>query len=148
MAGAGDAVAYYGGAGADQVSAVTVANGQLWLTGTAKAALPGLDPVGKQDGFVAALDVGAGAVAYAQRFTAQDQTDAPEAIAVDAGGGSVLDRLGLPKGTIQSGGSTLLTLSTSLRAGDQFQIRQGSSRTPVTITIDPQETLATLSAKI
>lgn len=147
-AGAGDAVAYYGGAGADKVSAVTVANGQLWLTGVAKSALPGLAAVGKQDGFVAALDVGAGAVTYSQRFTAKDEMAAPEAIAVDAAGGSVLDRLGLPTGTIAYGGSDLLTASTALRAGDQFQIRMGSSRSPVTITIAADETLASLDKKI
>ncbi|MFC3069719.1 SBBP repeat-containing protein [Phenylobacterium soli] len=147
-AGAGDAVAYYGGGGADKVTAVTVANGQLWLTGTATAALPSLSAIGKQDGFVAALDVGAGAVIYSQRFTAKDEMDAPEAIAVDTGGGSALDRLGLPKGTIQYGGSDLLTAATSLRAGDQFQIRQGSSPTPVTITIAANETLDSLTKKI
>lgn len=147
-AGAGDAVAYYGGTGSDQVSAVTVANGQLWLTGTSKTDLPGLTAIGKQDGFVAALDVGAGAVTYAQRFTAKDQMDAPEAIAVSANGGSALDRLGLPTGTIQYGGSNLLTTATSLRAGDQFQIRMGSSHSPITITIAADETLASLNTKI
>lgn len=147
-AGAGDAVAYYGGTGADNVSAVTVANGQLWLTGVSKTDLPGLTAVGKQDGFVAALDVGAGAVTYSQRFTAKDQVDAPEAIAVNATGGSALDRLGLPSGTIQYGGSNLLTAATSLRAGDQFQIRQGSSRTPTTITIAADETLTSLTLKL
>jgi hypothetical protein len=145
--GGADAVAYYGGAGTDQATA-TVAGGQVWLAGTTKTALPGLAAVGKQDGFVAALDVGAGAVTYSQRFTAKDQMDAPTSIAVDMSGGSALNRLGLPKGPLTYGGSTLVTAATSARDGDQFQIRVGASKTAVTVTISATDTLATLSSKI
>lgn len=155
---AADAVAYYGGSGADQATAATVAGGQVWLAGTTKTDLPGLAAVGRQDGFVAALDVGAGVVTYSQRFTAKDQVDAPESIAVDTSGGSALDRLGLPKGTIGTAlapgdspadpaQSVLLTTATSLRAGDQFQLRvDGAS--PTTISIAATDTLSTLAAKI
>ena len=144
-----DAVAYYGGSGTDRATAATVAGGQVWLTGTSKTDLPGMaTAVGKQDGFVAALDVGAGAVTYSQRFTAQDRIDAPESISVDTTGGSALDALGLPKGTIQFDSSTLITAATAVRAGDQFQIRMGASRTPTIITIAADDTLATLQAKI
>jgi len=151
-------VAYYGGSGADQATAATVAGGQVWLTGTTKTDLPGLTAVGKQDGFVAALDVGAGAVTYSQRFTAKDLIDAPESIAVDTSGGSALDVLGLPKGTIGTAlipgdvpadpATTVpLTTSTSLRAGDQFQLRvDGGSAT--TISISASDTLSTLATKI
>lgn len=145
---ASDAVAYFGGSGSDQATAATIANGQVWLTGTSKTDLPGLPAVGKQDGFVAALDVGAGVVTYSQRFTAKDQMAAPEAIAVDATGGSALDRLGFPKGQLQSDGSSLITAVTSARAGDQFQIRMGASSVPTTITIDATDTLDTLADKI
>jgi hypothetical protein len=87
-------------------------------------------------------------VTYSQRFTAKDQMDAPEAIAVDATGGTALDRLGLPMGTIQYGGSTLVTAATSARDGDQFQIRMNSSSAPITVTISATDTLSTLAAKI
>lgn len=153
-----DAVAYYGGTGADQATAATIAGGQVWLAGTTKTDLPGLAAVGKQDGFVAGLDVGAGLVTYSQRFTAKDQVNAPESITVDTSGGSALDRLGLPKGTIGTAlapgdspadpaQSVLLTTATSLRAGDQFRLRiDGGSA--VTISIDATDTLSSLSAKI
>ncbi|MDB5417629.1 MAG: regulatory protein FlaEY [Phenylobacterium sp.] len=155
---AADAVAYYGGSGADQATAATVAGGKVWLAGTTKTDLPGLTAVGKQDGFVAALDVGAGAVTYSQRFTAKDQINAPESIAVDTSGGSALDSLGLPKGTIGTAlapgassldpaHSVLVTTATSLRAGDQFQMRvDGGS--PITISIAATDTLSSLAAKI
>lgn len=142
-----DAIAYYGGSGDDQATAATVAGGQVWLTGTSNAALPGgLNPVGTQDGFIAALDVTAGNVAYANRFTAKDRFAAPQSIAVNLNGASVLDRLGLPTGSIAEDKSTLLTSSTSLRAGDQFRIRARGVTT--TITIDASETLSTLANKI
>jgi hypothetical protein len=144
---ASDAVAYYGGAGADKVSAATVANGQVWLTGSTTGALPGLTAQGKTDGFVAGIDVGAGAVTYSQRFTAKDQMDAPESIAVDANGGSALDRLGLPTGTLKSADSTLLTSISSVRDGDQFKIQVGNS-SPVTVTVSASDTLSTLADKI
>ncbi|THD82680.1 MAG: hypothetical protein E7812_00970 [Phenylobacterium sp.] len=145
---ASDAVAYYGGAGSDKVTGATVAGGQVWLTGTTQTTLPGgLTPLGQQDGFVAGLNVGAGAVTYARRFTSTDQMDVPESIAVDASGGSALDRLGLPTGTIQSDTSPLITSATSARAGDSFQIQAGNFPAR-TITIDPTETVATLTQKI
>lgn len=145
---ASDAVAYFGGSGSDRATAATIAGGQVWVTGTSKTDLPGLTAVGKQDGFVAALDVGAGAVTYSQRFTAKDQMAAPEAIAVDTAGGSALDRLGLPTGKLQYDDSTLITAVTSARAGDQFQIRMGGSSVPTTITIDAADTLSSLADKI
>jgi hypothetical protein len=144
---AADAVAYYGGAGADKVSAATVANGQVWLTGSTTGALPGLTAQGKTDGFVAGIDVGAGAVTYSQRFTAKDQMDAPQSIAVAANGGSALDRLGLPTGTLKYGDSALLTSISSVRDGDQFKIQVGSA-SPVTVTVSATDTLTTLADKI
>src|SRR5262249_19195056 len=55
-----DAVAYYGGSGSTIASGMTVQGGQVWLTGSVTGALPGEDPIGAHDGFVAALDVGTG----------------------------------------------------------------------------------------
>lgn len=156
---ASDAVAYFGGTGKDQTTAATISGGQVWLTGTTTTDLPGLAPVGKQDGYVAALDVGAGAVTYSQRFTAKDRMDAPTSIAVGATGASALDRLGLPSGAIQLGAAALntnpfvvdngplVTTATSLRAGDQFQIKVGTSPAS-TITIAADDTMSSLADKI
>lgn len=143
-----DAAAYFGGSGTEKVTAATVAGGQVWVTGTTTSTdLPGLAPVGKTDGFVAGLDVGAGAVTYSQRFTAKDSIDAPESIAVDANGGSALDKLGLPKGALTSDSSQLVTSATSARAGDEFQIKAGNN-SPSTVTIEADDTLQTLMTKI
>ncbi|MBS0364110.1 MAG: hypothetical protein JSR98_22280 [Proteobacteria bacterium] len=142
-----NAVAYYGGSGNDRVTALSVANGQVWIAGVAGTDLPNQPAVGKQDGFVANIDIASGTVGYSTRFSGKDQMAAPTTLAVDASGASVLDKLGLPKGAIGGDQSLQLTAQSSLRPGEQFTVAAGKSR-PVTITIDPGETLTTLATKI
>jgi hypothetical protein len=142
-----DAIAYYGGSGNDHATGLAVSNGQVWITGTAGTDLPNQPAVGKQDGFVANIDIATGAVNYSRRFSGKDGMASPTSIAVDSSGASVLDVLGLPKGIIGGDTSQQLTAQSSLRPGDQFTVAPGSSP-PVTITIDQGETLQTLATKI
>jgi hypothetical protein len=144
-----DAIAYYGGVGDDRATAMTVAGGKVYLTGTTKTDLPGMaETLGTIDGFAVELDLDSGNVGWSQRFTAKDGMTAPTSIAVDTAGASVLDRLGLPKGTIAYSDSQQITAATSARAGDQFQIRSRVGGRAVTITIDQADTLETLKKKI
>jgi hypothetical protein len=64
-----DRLAYYGGSGDDRATAMGVANGQVWIAGTAGADLPDQPPVGGHDGFLANIDVNTGAVGWSRRFT-------------------------------------------------------------------------------
>jgi hypothetical protein len=141
------AVAYYGGSGSAIASAMTVEGGQVWLTGQASGSLPGEPAIGTHDGFVAALDVGAGTVGYAQRFTGQDGQVAPTSIAVSSTGESVLDQLGLPQGVVDGPVSDLITSTTPVSAGDSFKIAVGGA-SPVTITIRADDTMASLATEI
>ncbi|MDR3509711.1 MAG: hypothetical protein P4L64_17630 [Caulobacteraceae bacterium] len=143
-----DAVAYYGGTGADTVSGLAVSNGKVYITGSSSGGLPNLANQGTKEGYVANIDVASGAVNWSQAIKGQDGYDAPGSIAVASGGASVLDRLGLPTGTLQYTGSQLLTASSSVRAGDQFQIRTAAGATPVTVTISADETADSLALKI
>lgn len=148
-AGAADAVAYYGGIGDDRATAMTVAGGKVWLTGTSKAELPGMpDAVGKADGFAVELDIGTGAIGWSQRFTGKDKFATPNSISVDTSGASVLDRLGLPKGYMDYTDSPRITAATSARAGDSFQIRTRPGARPVTVIIAEDDTLETLVKKV
>jgi hypothetical protein len=142
-----DAIAYYGGSGSTVASAMTVEGGQVWLTGQATGSLPGEAAIGTHDGFVAALDVGTGAVTYAQRFTGQDGQVAPTSIAVAGGGESVLDQLGLPQGVVDGPVSDLITASTAVNASDSFKIAVGGGA-PVTITVKATDTMASLATEI
>jgi hypothetical protein len=145
----GDAIAYYGGAGDDRATAMTVADGKVWITGTTKTALPGMETtLGKTDGFAVGLDIDTGVVAWSQRFSGKDGIVNPTSIAVDPGGSSALDRLGLPTGKIAFSDSQLVTAATSARPGDQFQIRRRIGGPAVTITIEAKDTLQSLATKI
>lgn len=143
---ASDAIAYYGGSGNDQATSLAVSNGQVWIGGQAGTDLPGQPAVGTKDGFIAQLDIATGQVVTSNRFTGQANMTTPTAIAVDTSGASILDRLGLPSGTLGVDTSTELTAQSSLRAGEQFTVSTGSGTQ--TITIDNNETLDTLAQKI
>jgi len=142
-----DAIAYYGGAGDDRAAGLAVSGGQVWITGEAGGALPNLTAMGEADGFLARLDIAAGAVDWAQQFTGKDGHAVPGSIAIAQQGASVLDRLGLPTGEISFSGSSKLTAVSALRAGDQFNIAANGGR-PKAITIAVDETLESLMLKI
>jgi hypothetical protein len=143
-----DTLAYYGGAGDDKVTGLAVSGGKVYISGQAGTDLPNEDPVGKKDGFVAQIDVSNGTVGWSRRFTGKSGYASPTTLAVDATGASVLDRLGLPTGTVDTTPSQQITAVSSLRAGDSFEVRSGLSSVNKKITIDTNETLETLSAKI
>jgi hypothetical protein len=144
---AGDRISYWGGSGEEEVSAVTFQSGQAWITGSSTADVGSLAKIGVRDGFIARIDAATGAVGWSRRFTAKDGEAAPSAIAVAQGGASVLDRLGLPSGTIQQSGSQSVTAATSARAGDRFYIKAGDGR-PAAVTLEATDTLKTLASKV
>jgi hypothetical protein len=146
---AGDRLTFYGGDGDDMASAVTVSGGQAWIAGTSSSTtLGGEAKINATDGYVAGIDATTGQVTYAQRFTAKDGVAAPTAIAVDPTGASILDTLGLPKGTLDFKDSQLVTAGTSLRAGDQFYLRTKEGALPTAITIAANDTLSSLAQKV
>jgi hypothetical protein len=142
-----DAISYYGGAGNTVATAMTVANGEVYLAGTATGDLPGEPAIGAKDGFVAALNVGAGTVGYAQRFTGANGQVAPTSIAVNPTGESVLDQLGLPQGVVDGPVSDLVTSTTPVQAGDSFGISVNGG-SPVTITVKDTDTMTSLATEI
>jgi hypothetical protein len=143
-----DALTYYGGAGDDTVTGFDVSNGKAWLVGSAGANLDGQATVGKKDGYVAQINVGAGTVDWSQRLTGKDGIATPTSVAVDKSGASILDTLGLPTGTMDYSQSDRITSATTARAGDTFQIRTRERGPLTTITIDAKDTLETLADKI
>lgn len=149
-----DRLTYFGGAGDDTATAAAFANGAVWIAGTAPSTLPDPTPsvvsptgtVRNTEGFLARIDPLTGAVQYERRFNADGNTAAPKAIAVAAGGASVLDRLGLPAGAIDYSDSSKVVAGTSARAGDTFYVQGSGGRKKV--TIEAADTLATLAKKI
>ncbi len=142
-----DRVAYYGGAGDDRATSLAVSGGQVFIGGSAGTDLPDQPAKGTKDGFLAKLDVATGAIDWSRRFTGKDGYAAPTAIAIDATGSSVLDRLGLPRGTLDMSVSPRLSAISGVRGGDQFTVQVGAGRA-ATVTIEENDTLDTLAMKI
>ncbi len=137
---------YIGTSETDQADSVAYVNGTLYVGGRTAGALDGTRS-GTVDGFVARIDSASGAIEKISQWGLPSGKAEPVKISVATGGSTVLGALGLSRGTINQQESTTLTSQTSLRAGDQFTIRvdAGAVRT---ITIDAEETMATLSHKI
>lgn len=144
LADAGDRLTFLGGAGADTAAAMTVVDGKVWITGQA-------DVTGEGDkqtasGWLSRVDPQTGAVEWTRAYQGDGGVVAPAALAVSRGGGSVLDRLGLPQGEIDFTPEKSVAAVTAARVGDQFHIDLGGRLR--TITIEAQDTLATLARKI
>ncbi|WP_443751137.1 transcriptional regulator [Asticcacaulis solisilvae] len=145
---AGDTVAYYGGTGQEKNAQVSFTGGTAWIAGQTTGDIADTTKIGKQDGYLAQLDVASGQVVSQKRWSGTDGTVNVGGIAVNSGGSSVLDALGLPQGTVVETDSNLITASTSVRAGDYFYMQDPGTGVKTKITIDPTETMATLAKKI
>lgn len=144
---AADRMSWYGGAGEDSAADVKVHGGKVWITGVADR-----DPAAGQDdparGYLVRLDPLTGAVEYERSWSGDGDQARPLTLAVAAGGASVLDRLGLPKGEIAQSDSKRLVDATSLRVGDRFYVSPADGGRSVSVTIAAKDTLATLARKI
>lgn len=147
-----DTVTYVGTGATDKAGAVTVdASGTVYLTGTTSGTFAGetRNTQGTNNAFVAAI-ASTGAVTFTHQYGGASGISTGNGIAIDPTGASVLDALGLPRGTIDINQSVDLAAATTVRAGDSFQIEidtPAASRT-ATITIDTGETLSSLATKI
>jgi hypothetical protein len=148
---AADFVSYVGTNTTDKGGAVTVGpDGSVYLTGSTMGTFAGQsrNVPNVSNMFATALSA-SGAVQWTRQFGGLDGISSGAGIAVDASGASVLDALGLPRGTINPSQNVDLAANTTLRPGDSFQIQfQGAAARTATIRIDPGETLQSLAAKI
>ncbi len=144
-------VSYVGTGGSDTAGGLTVgSDGTVYLAGTTTGTFAGQtrNAAGTNNTFVTAMSPG-GAIVWTRQYGGADGQSVGQAVAFDNSGSSVLDALGLPRGTIGVSQSTDLTSQTTLRAGDSFQIQiEGTAARTITITIDNGETLQSLVTKI
>jgi hypothetical protein len=146
-----DHVSYVGTSAADQGGAVTVGpDGTVYLAGTTTGTFAGntRNVAAVNNTFVSALGSN-GTIQWTRQYGGADGQSTGQGVAIDPTGSSVLDALGLPRGTINLPQSVDLTQQTTLRAGDSFQIQiQGTTTRTATIAIDQGETLNSLTNKI
>jgi len=144
-------VSYVGTSATDQGGAVTVgADGTVYLAGTTTGTFAGQsrNVQNTNNAFATAINSD-GSLKWTKQFGGADGQSTGNGLAIDPNGASVLDALGLPRGTLTLDQSVELTSQTTLRAGDSFQIAiQGTAARTATITIDQGETLDSLVTKI
>jgi hypothetical protein len=144
-------VSYLGTSGSDKAGDVTVAaDGTIYVAGTTTGTFAGAQRSVQNvnNAFATALNSD-GTVKWTKQFGGADGVSTGAGLAIDTSGSSVLDALGLPRGTIALNQSVDLTNQTTLRAGDSFQIQiQGTAARTATISIDQGETFDSLVTKI
>jgi hypothetical protein len=144
-------VSYVGTNSTDKGGGVTVGpDGTVYLTGSTMGTFAGQTRnVPNVSNMFATALTSSGAVQWTRQFGGLDGISSGAGIAVDASGASVLDALGLPRGTINPSQNVDLAANTTLRPGDSFQIQfQGAAARTATIRIDAGETLQSLASKI
>jgi hypothetical protein len=146
-----DHVTYVGTAGTDQAGSLSVgADGTIYLAGSTTGTFAGQtrNIQNTTNAFVTAINPD-GSTSWTRQYGGQDGISTGTGVAIDPDGSSVLDALGLPRGTINLNQSVELTSQTTLRAGDTFQIQiQGTGSRTATIAIDQGETFDSLVTKI
>lgn len=146
-----DRVTYVGTGQSEQGGAVSVGpDGTVYLTGTTMGTYAGQtrNVVNTTNAFATALNSD-GTVKWTRQYGGQDGKSTGAGLAIDPNGSSVLDALGLPRGTLNLDQSVELTSQTTLRAGSTFQIKiLGDAERTATITIEKGETLDSLATKI
>ncbi len=144
-------VSYVGTANSEHGGGVTVANGNIYLTGTTTGTFAGQtrNQTGTHNMFVAQL-AGNGSLNWTQQYGGLDGQSTGVSIAADESGASVLDALGLARGKIDLNQSSTIESQTTARAGDNFTVkvtdRTGTRSTQ--ITLSKGETLRSLAVKI
>jgi hypothetical protein len=144
-------VTYIGTSGTDTAGEVTVAaDGTVYVSGTTTGTFAGAQRSVQNvnNAFASAIGTN-GAIKWTQQYGGADGVSTGKSLAIDTQGSSVLDALGLPRGTLSLNQSVDLTTQTTLRAGDSFQIEiQGTGARTATIFIDQGETFDSLVTKI
>ena len=144
-------LSYVGTSGNDKAGAVTVgSDGTVYLVGSTTGTFAGQtrNSASTNNMFASALAAD-GTVKWTHQYGGADGQSTGAGIAIDPQGSSVLDALGLPRGTISISQSIELASQSTLRTGDSFSIQlQGVGARTAKITIENGETLSTLANKI
>lgn len=143
-------VSYVGTSSSDLGGAIAVSNGHIYLTGTTRGAFAGQTQsfANTPNMFVTDMST-SGAVNWTKQYGGLSGNSTGQGIAVDAKGSSVLDVLGLPRGTVSLSQSVNLVDQTTVHAGDSFTLKvNGRTNREVTIRIEANETMSSLATKI
>jgi hypothetical protein len=137
---------YAGTSGTDSGVGLAVSNGSVYIAGSTSGSLSGGMAPEKTNAFIRKLD-SSGATVWTHQYEGTQGTAAARSVSVDSQGGSVLDRLGLPRGEISFDETRSVTAGSSVRAGDHFYVKvnEGSK---LKVTVDAGDTMRSLARKV
>ena len=138
--------AYAGTPGGDSGLGLAVSNGSIYLAGSTNGNLSGAGVPARTNAFVRKLD-STGATVWTHQYESAQGAAVAKSIAVDGQGGSVLDKLGLPRGAIAFDETLSLTAGSSVRAGDHFFLKVNDGG-KLKITVAAGETMRSLARKV
>ncbi len=142
-----DYTSFLGSAEDDSASSITVSGASVYIAGKTSGTVPGATQVGARNAFAAGFDAATGAVQWTQQVSGRGGLSEASGIMVDPAGDGVLDRLGLPSGSVAYADSRVITARSSVREGDHFYVSVDGGRKRK-ITIDSDETMRSLTFKL
>jgi hypothetical protein len=140
-----DRASYLGSANDDTVKCLAIVDGALYAAGVTGGMLAGSGIANAKSSFLARLD-NAGDLDWTRTFNSASGGFSLNAIAVQSGGASPLDVLGLPQGVVGATSAPIAARS-ALRVGDEFRIGVEGRRL-TTIRIGENDNLAALVTAI
>lgn len=141
-----DRATYLGSAQDDAVKSLAIVNGNVYAAGVTGGAISGSGAAKSPMSFLTRLGSD-GDTDWMRTFTSSGGAVSLTSLAVDTGGASALDVLGLPRGALPTSDSSSLTNRSALRVGDEFKIGADGRRL-TTIKIGEKDTIQTLVTAI
>ncbi len=138
---------FVGTSSTDEISGLTVQNGSVYAVGRSFDQIGPHAKRGVSDGFAVKINGTSGAQEWSQQFGKTSGYNNASAVAFSSAGSSVLTKLGLPTGLVQTGETRNIVTQTSAREGDHFFISIDNGRKRK-ITIEENDTFQTLAKKI
>lgn len=142
-----DYTTFLGNADDNSATDITVAGGNIYISGKTSTAIAGATQTGDRNAFAAEFDAATGAFNWIQQISGRGGISSAESIVVDTTGDSALDRMGLPTGDLIFSDSRVITERSSIREGDHFYIAVDGGRKKK-ITIEAGDTLRSLTFKL
>ena len=146
-----DFVSYVGTGDAEKGGGVTIANGEVYISGTTTGTFAGETRTveNRHNLFVAQLAAD-GTLNWTRQYGGLDGESQGAAIAADTTGSSVLDALGLKRGLIDENQSSAVASQTTVRPGDYFtlEITDSTGTHSARITVGNGDTMRSLATKI
>lgn len=139
-------VSYIGTSGSDSGTGIAVHDGEIYVAGSTNGSLSGGAAPSTTNAYLAKLDEN-GAQVWTHQYESTKGAASAQSIAVDASGSSVLDRLGLPRGTISFDETRLITAQSTVRAGDYFYVKVNGNAA-MKVTIAAGDTMRSLVTRI